>query len=589
MFNSIIESAVARTPDTTVKQSELQGKVISSPLGRASSKATATIANPLMPLSSPLWSLPTISCDSLQSSALSRGSVVDYSQALTPLHPYQSPPPRNFLGHSTTWITQAPLRGPWIGSPTPAPDNNTHLSESPTSDTVKLDSVKGSSLPPSSSITNVTPGHAASSSARLQSTFLGTASQLDANNVTVPPAQHSSDPKPKKRKKAVSSEDLGQKPLQSLTPTVVSRASTSVAVATPVSNVPISSVEKSAVSVSLLADQPKNDPNVEKRILSDDFLMKVKEARVHAEEASADSAAAVNHSLELWNQLDKHKNSGFMSDIEAKLASAAVAVAAAAAVAKAAAAAANVASNAAFQAKLMADEALISSGCENSSQSNKVFLAESSSNLGQATPASILKGANGPNSPGSFIGAAKEAIRRRVEAASAATKRAENMDAILKAAELAAEAVSQAGKIVTMGDPLPLIKLIEAGPEGCWKTSRESSREVGLLKEMTRDLVNIDIVRDVPETSHEQNRDISSSGISSSIMINENNSRGQKARNVSDLVKPVDMVPGSEPEIQAPSLTVTNESEHLEETNFKEGLLVEVVFIVLYFFFMLNK
>ncbi|XP_050907061.1 uncharacterized protein LOC127120606 isoform X4 [Lathyrus oleraceus] len=567
--------SVARTPDMTVKQSELQGKVTSSLLGRASSKATATIANPLMPLSSPLWSLPTLSCDSLQSTALARGSVVDYSQALTPLHPYQSPPPRNFLGHSTSWISQAPLRGPWIGSPTPAPDNSTHLSASPTSDTVKLGSVKGSSLPPSSSITNVTPGPPASS-ARLQSIFVGTPSQLDANNVTVPPAQHSSDPKPKKRKKAVPSEDLGQKALQSLTPVVGSRASTSVAVATPVGNVPISSVEKSLVSVSPLADQPKNDPSVEKRILSDEFLLKVKEARVHAEEASADSAAAVNHSLELWNQLDKHKSSGFMSDIEAKLASAAVAVAAAAAVAKAAAAAANVASNAAFQAKLMADEALISSGCENSSQSNKVFLSESTSNLGQATPASILKGANGPNSPGSFIGAAKEAIRRRVEAASAATKRAENMDAILKAAELAAEAVSQAGKIVTMGDPLPLIELIEAGPEGCWKASQESSREVGLLKEMTRDLVNSDIVRDVPETSHEQNRDISSSGISSSIMINENNSRGQKARNVSDLVKPVDMVPGSEPEIQAPSLTIRNESENLEETSFKEGSLVEV-------------
>ncbi|CAK8539492.1 unnamed protein product [Lathyrus sativus] len=567
--------SVARTPDMSVKQSELQGKVTSSPLGRASSKATATIANPLMPLSSPLWSLPTLSCDSLQSSALARGSVVDYSQALTPLHPYQSPPPRNFLGHSTSWISQAPLRGPWIGSPTPAPDNSTNISASPTSDTVKLGSVKGSSLPPSSSITNVTPGPPASS-ARLQSIFVGTASQLDANNVTVPPSQHSSDPKPKKRKKAVPSEDLGQKYLQSLTPVVGSRASTSVAVATPVGNAPISSVEKSVVSVSPLADQPKNDPSVEKRILSDEFLLKVKEARVHAEEASADSAAAVNHSLELWNQLDKHKSSGFMSDIEAKLASAAVAVAAAAAVAKAAAAAANVASNAAFQAKLMADEALISSGCENSSQSNKVFLSESTSNLGQATPASILKGDNGPNSPGSFIGAAKEAIRRRVEAASAATKKAENMDAILKAAELAAEAVSQAGKIVTMGDPLPLIELIEAGPEGCWKASRESSREVGLLKEMTKDLVNIDIVRDVTETSHEQNRDISSSGISSSIMINENNSRGQKARNVSDLVKPVDMVPGSEPEIQAPSLTVRNESENLEETSFKEGSLVEV-------------
>ncbi|GAU29323.1 hypothetical protein TSUD_226940 [Trifolium subterraneum] len=500
--------SVARTSDSTVKQSALQGKGISSPLGRASSKATPTIANPLIPLSSPLWSLPTLSCDSLQSSALARGSVVDYSQALTPVHPYQSPPPRSFLGHNTSWISQAPLRGPWIGSPAPAPDNSTHLSASSASDTIMSGSVKGSSLPPSSSIKNVTPGPP-SSSAGFQSTFVGNASQLDATNVTVSPAQHSSDPKPKKRKKVVPSEDLGQKqPLQSLTPAVGSHASTSIAVATPIGNVPISSAEKSFVSVSPLADQPKNDQTVEKRILSDESLMKVKEARVHAEEASAHSAAAVNHSLD---------------------------------------------------------------------QSNKIFLSEGTSNPGQATPASILKGANGPNSPGSFIVAAKEAIRRRVEAASAATKRAENMDAILKAAELAAEAVSQAGKIVTMGDPLPLLELIEAGPEGCWKASRESSREVGLLKDMTRDLVNIDIVRDIPETSHVQNRDISSSEISASIMINEKNSRGQKAHNVSDIVMPVDMVPGSgsEPEIQAP-FSVSNGSENLDENKFKEGSLVEV-------------
>jgi hypothetical protein len=451
-------------------------------------------------------------------------------------------------------------------------------------------SVKGSSLPPSSSIKNVTPGPPATS-AGLQSTFVGTASQLDATNVAVSPAQHSSDPKPKKRKKVVPSEDLGQKPLQSLTPTIGSHASTSVAiatsvaVATPVGNVPISGAEKSFVYVSPLADQPKNDQSVEKRILSDESLAKVKEARVHAEEASAHSAAAVNHSLELWNQLDKHKNSGFMSDIEAKLASAAVAVAAAAAVAKAAAAAANVASNAAFQAKLMADEALISYGYENSSQSNKIYLSEGASNPGQATPASILKGANGPNSPGSFIVAAKEAIRKRVEAASAATKRAENMDAILKAAELAAEAVSQAGKIVTMGDPLPLIELIEAGPEGCWKASGESSREVGLLKDMTRDLVNIDIVRDIPETSRVQNKDISSSGISASIMINEKNSRGQNAHNVSDIAMPVNMASGTgtEPEIQAP-FSVRNGSENVDENKFKEGSLVEVISVVLYLF-----
>ncbi|KAG4403869.1 hypothetical protein GLYMA_01G208600v4 [Glycine max] len=568
--------SVARTSDLPHKQSAAQAKGISSPLGRTSSKATPPIVNPLIPLSSPLWSLSTLGLgsDSLQSSAIARGSVMDYPQAITPLHPYQTTPVRNFLGHNTPWMSQTPLRGPWIGSPTPAPDNSTHISASPASDTIKLGSVKGS-LPPSSVIKNITSSLPTSSTG-LQSIFAGTASLLDANNVTVSPAQHSSDPKPRKRKKVVVSEDLGQRAFQSLAPAVGSHTSTPVAVVVPVGNVPITTIEKSVVSVSPLADQSKNDQNVEKRIMSDESLLKVKEARVHAEEASALSAAAVNHSLELWNQLDKHKNSGLMPDIEAKLASAAVAVAAAAAIAKAAAAAANVASNAALQAKLMADEALLSSGYNNSSQSNQICLSEGTNNLGKATPASILKGANGTNSPGSIIVAAKEAVKRRVEAASAATKRAENMDAIVKAAELAAEAVSQAGKIVTMGDPLPISQLVEAGPEGCLKATRESSQQVGLFKDITRDMVNIN-VRDIPETSYTHNRDILSGGISASIKINEKNSRGPKGRKVvSNLVKPIHVVPGSEPEIQAP-FTVNNGSENLVESSIiKEGLLVEV-------------
>ncbi|XP_061368295.1 uncharacterized protein LOC133311286 isoform X2 [Gastrolobium bilobum] len=552
--------SVARTSDLAIKQNTVQVKGVSSPLGRSSGKATPTIVNPLIPLSSPLWNLPTLSCDSLQSSALARGSVVDYPQALTSLHPYQTPPLRNFLGHNTSWIPQASLHGPWIASPTPAPDNSAHLSASPVSDTIKLSSVKGSSLPPSSGIKNGTPAFPASN-AGLQSIFVGTAtaSLLDGNSVTVPPVQHSSGSKPKKRKKVVA-EDLSQKALQLVTPAVSRQTSTSVAVLTPVRNVPVTAVEKSVVSISSLADLPKSDQNVDKRILSDESLLKVKEAKVHAEEASALSAAAVNHSLELWNQLDKHKSSGLMSDIEAKLASAAVAIAAAAAVSRAAAAAANVASNAAFQAKLMADEALISSGYEGTS------------NLGKATPASILNGANATNSPGSIIVAAKEAAKRRVEDASAATKRAENMDAIVKAAELAAEAVSQAGKIVTMGDPLQLSDLLEAGPEGFWKAPRESSQQVGLLKDVSRDLVNIDNVRDIPETSHTQNRDNSTS-----ININEKNSRGSKGRRVSGLVNSVDVVPGSEPGMQVSSFTVSNGSENLEANNIKEGSLVEVL------------
>lgn len=471
------------------------------------------------------------------------------------------------------------------------------------SDTTKLNSGKGSSLPPSSGVKNVTPS-LPSSSGGPQSVFVGTAPLLDAN-ITISPAQHSSDPKPKKRKKVLISEDLGQKSLHlqsqlEFTSALCSHISASVAITTAVGNVPKSTVEKSVMSVSTLShvDRLKSDRMVEKRILSEESLGKVKEARGHAEEAAALSAAAVSHSLEIWNQLDKQKNSGLVSDIEAKLASVAVAVAAAAAVAKAAAAAANVASNAALQVKLMADEALISSKYENPCQSNELY--EGMNKLGKATPASILMGANGTTS--SIIVAAKEAARRRVEAASAAAKRAENMDAIVKAAELAAEAVSQAGKIVTMGDPLPLSDLVEAGPEGCWGKAQESSQQVGLLKEMTRGLVNFGNAGQNPETSHALNKDVSYEemgmqiaanekpplhkmynerskdhmssidGISSSINSNRKNIRGPKGRKVSDLVDLIDVAPEAETGIQ-----VENGSNMLEE-NIKEGSLVEVVF-----------
>nr|KYP55372.1 hypothetical protein KK1_001584 [Cajanus cajan] len=444
-FNFIeLRSAGSRTTDVTVKQNALQGKGISSPLGLAGSKATPTVANPLVPLSSPLWSLPTPSCDPLQSSAFARGSVMDYSQALASLHPYQTTPLRNFLGHNTSWLSQTPLRGAW----TPAPDNNNpHPSASPLTDTFQFSSVKVSSVPPSSSMKNAVPGLPASS-AGLQSVFIATSPVLDTNNLMASNAQHSSDPKPKKRKKAMVSEDLGQKAvhLQSqLVPTpVVSSHISTVATATPVGSVPISVLPVTPLS---LADHLKSDWNVEKRILSDD----------------------------------------------------------------------------------------------------------------------------------SIIGAAKEASRRRMEAASAARKRAENMDAILKAAELAAEAVSQAGKIVTMGDPLELNDLVEAGPGGCWNVAQESSQQVGLLKDVTSGLVNVDNVGDRLESSHICNRDNSSheKGKKTAASENEKSSKGPKGRRVSDLVNPIDVLPESETEIKA-AFTAGNGPENVEGNNFKEGSLVEV-------------
>ncbi|XP_058734517.1 uncharacterized protein LOC131606282 [Vicia villosa] len=262
------------------------------------------------------------------------------------------------------------------------------------SDTIKSCSIKGTSAP-SSSIKNVPPNLQASD-VGLQTVFLQTTPLINTSNATVSSARHSCDPKSKKRKNVTTEvEDLDHMSmhLQShlvSTPVVSNHMSPADATATPVVNVPLTTVEKSVESVSPLSI----------------------------------------------------------------------------------AAAASVGSNASLQAKLMADEALIFSGHESSCGT---YFSEGMSNLGKATPASILKSASGIKNSSSIIGTAMEASRKRFKAASFAIKRAENVEAIVKAAELAEEAVSQAGRIVTMGDPSPLSGLVEAGPGGYWKTFQESS------------------------------------------------------------------------------------------------------------------
>jgi predicted small secreted protein len=181
------------------------------------------------------------------------------------------------------------------------------------------------------------------------------------------------------------------------------------------------------------------------KTFSEDASTKVDQSKLHAEDAAAQAAAAVKYSQNVWAHLAAQRNSGLTSDIEQKLVSAVVAAAAAAVVAKAAAAAAKVASEAALQAKMIAEESAMP------------LMSENTGPLGSVQT--------------SFIAMAKETAKKRVESASAAAKRAENLDAVIRAAEVVAEAVSQAGVLVAMGDPLPLgIKeLLEAGPEGYWK------------------------------------------------------------------------------------------------------------------------
>ncbi|KAK6157966.1 hypothetical protein DH2020_005280 [Rehmannia glutinosa] len=494
----------AKAPDQTNRQGFPQSEAFASMTGRASNKAIPSpLVNPTISLSSPLWNISTPSAEALPPSSTARSAVIDY-QAVSPLNPYQTPPIRNYVTH-TTWASQAPFPLPWLAS--------SQTSQYPafpiTAEPVKLTPVKESSLAITSGTKHLSPIPATHTGA---STMFAGASSLDLKKVKVSTGQ-TADTKTRKRKKSSGAEDavqisvtasladtvsgsvvasqlsnkgpavedISQIPLivrnqaDSLPKPVVScHYSTSVAVATPSSFVPKDTINQffSVVSPSITSDQLKRgDSSIDKRALSTEGFSKVEEARLQAQEAAAHAAAAIRQCESVWSQLGQQKDSGLNSDAQSKLASAAVAIAAAASVAKAAAAAAKIASSAALQAKQMADEAITKSGTVNPTEYDTI-LVSNSMNLVNASPVSILKGGDRNNAPSIAISAAREASRKRIEAASAATRHAENLDAIVKAAELAAEAVSHAGKIVAMGEPFSLSELVETGPNNYWKVSQ---------------------------------------------------------------------------------------------------------------------
>ncbi|XP_019252388.1 PREDICTED: uncharacterized protein LOC109231245 isoform X3 [Nicotiana attenuata] len=524
---SEMRNAGPRTPDQANKQVMHQNKVTTPAAGRASGKAiNSRVVSPIIPLSSPLWNIPTPSCDGLPSSGMTRGAVIDY-KALSPMHPYQTPPVRNFVGHTASWLPQAPFPGSWVASP-----QTSAFPALPVTEPVKLTPLKESSLSISAGAKHATPVSVAHAG---ESGILAGASPRDEKKASVLPA----DQKSRKRKKASGTEDRAHKSLRGTSsesvpaPAVCTQLSSkapasdnfgqssSVAVAplvaqsqtgpasapilghfsTSVVIAPLSSSDISNSDIPIISTPSSTDLSkrelLGKQALTSEYLGKVEESKLQAEEAAASAASAVSHCQDVWSQLDKQKNSVLVTDVEVKLTSAAAAVAAAASVAKAAAAAAKIASNAAMQAKLMADEALIACGVSNPDQTSAVSFPNMN-NLESATPASILKGREVSNSSGSIIFAAREAARRRIDAASAASKNAENWDAIVKAAELAAEAVSHAGKIVAMVDPLPLNQLVEAGPDNYWKVSQAPSGHGGKAKKVNGDESGISIVEKIP-------------------------------------------------------------------------------------------
>ncbi|XP_020534267.1 uncharacterized protein LOC105632277 isoform X2 [Jatropha curcas] len=598
----------ARAPEQSIKQNSVQSKVV-SPASRGSNKGTPTIVNPIVPFSSPLWSMPTPG-DTLQNS-MPRGPVMDYQRALSPLHPHQTPAIRNFVGHNPSWLSQGPFGGPWVASPqtTTLETSGRFSVQLPITEPVQLTPVKESSLPHSSVAKPTGPVAQTGASATV---FAGTSSALDVKMVTASSGQTSADPKPRKMKKSSVSENHRQNilPPQPQVESVISSAVMSpmtspIAIATPASFVSKAPTEKFITSVTPTSavDLRKGEQNAEPRaVLSEETLGKLKEAKVQAENAAALAASAVSHSEEIWNQLDKQRNSGLSLEDETKLASAAVAIAAAAAVAKAAAAAAKVASNAALQAKLMAEE-VVSIGNQNPCEVNVISVSDGMKNLGKATPASILKGDDGTNSSSSILVAAREAARRRVEAASAASKQAENMDAIVKAAELAAEAVSQAGKIVAMGDPLSLSELVAAGPGGYWKVSQVTSELVSKSNQIGGENVNVDCRGD-PDTSARQLKEVLSDkkenqvsnvgksptsteiigedlgrlveGLSGSGATTIKDGKAQKGRKASDLAKTIGVVPESENGSRSNVQNEHGNQEFLKENSIKEDSCVEV-------------
>ncbi|KAL8103186.1 uncharacterized protein LOC141678393 isoform X2 [Apium graveolens] len=479
-------------PDQPVRNSSHQSKT-PLPDGGASSKGIPSpVVNPTMPLSSPLWNVST-PCDGLQSSGL----FVDFHQPFAPLQPYQSQGTGVFVEQSPSWLSQTHFPGQWVATPQNSDLNvNANVSSMFCTELVTLAPSKVSSVPNHPGMKHSTGGGGVSVSS-------GTP-QTDVNKVSIPSGQNSRNTKYKKRKKVSNSMSP---PGHMLTVTLDQAASVSDTSnhLSKKAKVPWPDVQSSLLALSMtetgspvvnnlsstpnaaattlfastghsgspliLSDQStKVDRIVEnKSRISDKTLIEVEAAKVQAEDAAAHAAAAVGNCNDVWSQLSKLKNSGLRFDDETKLSSAAMAIAAAASVAKAAAAAAKLASDVAIGAKLMADEVSATSITENSAYSTEISLSHSS--------ITSLFAGEGNVSARSIIAAAKETVKKRVEAATAASKHAENLEAVVKAAELASEAVSQAGKIVSIGDHLPLSELVSSGPMDYWRSPQVSPEQ----------------------------------------------------------------------------------------------------------------
>lgn len=468
---------------------DVQSKVPSTSATSDCVIISSASSNFIMPLPSPLWSYSHGNVG--HHTNLSRGSYLNFSPS-SPL-PHQTSISRQLVGASSSWLSQSPRPGPWfVSSQISAPDGIKQYSTTSVPDTVHVTPVRYSCGPPTPTVEVILPSVLMSPDTAITTTAADLHIETLKRVATSGTDYHNSTSQKARRKKGVTADDTSFPASQTLAVSV-SAVSDVRSLPLPSTNMPLSS--NSQLNVASPAPALISTPhiispthyqiigannNLQKVILSEETCGKIGQARLQADEAAALASSTIKHSQDVWSQLASQKNSGLVSQIEEKLVSAAVAAAVASSVAKAAAAAANVAVGAALQAKLMADEAMGVARTGNTVLNSESGIFDTGKKLVGISPVSISKGMDKILESGSVISAASEVARRRVESASAATKRAENLDAIVKAAELAAEAVVQAGTIITMGDPLPftLSHLVEAGPEGFWRGHDGSSMKL---------------------------------------------------------------------------------------------------------------
>ncbi|XP_076896554.1 protein SWOLLEN 1-like [Bidens hawaiensis] len=368
-----------------------------------------------------------------------------------------------------------------------------------------------------------------------------------------------------KKTKITASPAVNQTPVSALNQTV------SVTVPAFCTSFPTSVAMSTPVSTTSYSSQ-----NMGNALGVEETLSNIKESKLLAENAALLAAAEVSNCQNVWSGLDGQNSSVVVSDAEAKLMSS---ISAAATVAKMASAAAKIATNVAEQARLMADEVFQSRKTGNFSHIPHPNV------VNKATPASILKSTNKTTDShsNSIISAAREAARRRIEAASAASKHAENLDAIVKAAELAAEAVSQVGKIVTMGDSSALRKFAEAGPEGFWKTS-QLSYEQHPTSNSGKKNVSGKVVKEIQTLKHglaspvhlapNLKKTVINDG---SVISNEKDTRTSKVPNLSKAVGVSTVTNIRSPHTYVVGHVIPQNTPGVwEEHNIKEGCLVEV-------------